>query len=141
MNKKQSLTCQRWCHGPVFFLHQFMRFVLLLLLHHSGKLAIPYDHLFLFLQIMHLVLFNFLKLQGKLIISVDTRIVFWWARDGNKRLPFLRIADLPFVPNIFVAIYFWPIFDCQFLKVVLLMLQQCRNDCVVIGGRWTSCEI
>ena len=112
-----------------------MRFVFLLLLHHSGKLAIPYDHLFLFLQIMHLILFNLLQLQGELIISVDTRIVFWWARDGNKHLPFLRIADLPFVPNIFVAIYFRPIFYRQFRKVVLLVLQHYRDDCVIIDGR------
>ena len=27
------------------------------------------------------------------------------------------------------------IFDCQFLKAVLLVLQQCSKDCVVIGGR------
>ena len=43
---------------PLFFLHQFLRFVLPLLLHHSGKLAIPRDHLFLLLQILYLFLFK-----------------------------------------------------------------------------------
>ena len=33
------------------------------------------------------------------------------------------------------------IFDRQFQKIVLLMLQQCGEDCVVIGGRSTPFEI
>ena len=73
-------------HGPLFFLHQFLRFVLLLLLYHSGKLVIPHDHVFLLLQILHLVLFKSLQRQGELSISGDIRVVLWWARDGNLRL-------------------------------------------------------
>ena len=41
MDEKQSFPCRRWCHGPLLFLHQFLRFVLLLLLHHSGKITTP----------------------------------------------------------------------------------------------------
>ena len=112
LNEKQSLPCWRWWHGLLFFLHRFLRFVLLLLLHHSGKLAITHDHLFLLLQILHLVLFKLLQLQGKLRISGDSRVVFWWDRDGNCRISFLRRADIPFFRNGFVAIYFltyfWP---------------------------------
>ena len=51
-NEKQSLPCQSGCHGPLLFIHQFMIFVLLLLLHNSGKLAIPHDHLLLLLWII-----------------------------------------------------------------------------------------
>ena len=69
LNKKQSPPCWRWWHGPLFFIHRYLRSVLLLLLYHSGKLAIPHDHLFLHLQILHLVLFKSLQLQGKLSIS------------------------------------------------------------------------
>ena len=58
LNKKQSLPCLCWCHGLLFFLHQFLRLVLLFLLHHSGKLAIPHGHLFLLIQILHIVLFK-----------------------------------------------------------------------------------
>ena len=36
------------------------------------------------------------------------------------------------------AIYFWPISDRQFRKVVLLVLQQCGKECIVIDGKWTS---
>ena len=105
------------------------------MLHHSGKIAIPHDHLFLLLQILHLILFNYLQRQGELSIYGYIRGVFWWDRDGNRHLSLLRRADLPFVQNGFVAIYFQPIFVCQFLKVVLLMLQQCGDDCVFISGR------
>ena len=77
-NEKQILPCHSGCHGPLLFIHQFMSFVLLLLLHNSGKLAIPHDHLLLLL---------------------------------------------------------WIIFDRQFRKVVLLVLQQYGKDCVIIGGR------
>ena len=38
LNENQSLLCWRWCHGPLLFLRQFLRFVLLLLWHHSGYL-------------------------------------------------------------------------------------------------------
>ena len=88
MNKNQSLTCRRWFHAPLLFLHKFLRFVLLLLLHNSGKLAISHDSLFFILQIMHLVLFKLLYNKGELSI-------------------FGR-ADLLFVRNRFVAINFWP---------------------------------
>ena len=138
LNKNQSLPCWRWCHGPLFFFHWFLRFVLLLLLHHSGKLAIPRDHL---LQILYLILFKSLQHQGKLSISGDIRVVFWWARDGNRRLSFLGISDLPFVRNGFVTIYFQPIFDCRFRNVVLLVLQQYGEDCVVIPGGSTPFKI
>ena len=116
LSKKQSLPCRRWCRGPLFFLHELQRSVLLLLLHHSGKLAIPHDNLFLLLQIMHLVLFKFLHRQGELSISGDIHFVFWLYRDGNRRLLFLRRSDTPFIRNVFVGIYFWPIFDRQFRK-------------------------
>ena len=140
LNEKQSIPCWSWCHGLLLFLHQFMRFVLLLLLHHSGKLAIPHDHMFLLLHIILRVLFKSLQRQGDLIIWYS-RVVLWLARDGNHWLSFLRRAYLPFVRNVFVAIYFQPIFDHQFRKFVLLMLQQYGEDCVVIGGRSTHFEI
>ena len=114
LNEKQSLPCWRWCHGLLFFLHQFLRFVLILMLHHSGKIAIPYDHLPILLQILHLVLFNSLQRQGELRMSGDSWVVFWWARDGNRRLSLLRRADLPFVQNGFFAIYFRPSVSKQF---------------------------
>ena len=41
---------------------------------------------------------------GKDLLFVQR--VFWWARDGNRRLSFLRRADLPFFQNGFVATYF-----------------------------------
>ena len=37
LNKNQSLPYRRWWHGLLFFLHQFMCLVLLLLLYHSRK--------------------------------------------------------------------------------------------------------
>ena len=88
LNEKQNLPCWRWCRGPLLFLRQFLRFVLLLLFHNSGKLTIPHDHLFVRLQILHLVLLKSLQSQGKLNIS------------GR--------SDLPFVRNDFFAIYFQP---------------------------------
>ena len=112
-----------------------MRLVLLLLLYHSVKIAIPNYHLFLLLQILHLILFKSLKRQGELGISGYGRVVFWWDVYGNRRQSFLKIADLPFVRNGFFVIYFRPIFVRQFRNIVLLVLQQCGNDCVVIGGR------
>ena len=115
--------------------NKFLRLVLLLLLYHSGKIAIPHDHLVLLLQILHLVLFNFVQLQGGMSISGDSCVVFWWARYGNHQLSFLKRADLPSVWNGFVAIYFLPIFVHQFRKFVLLVLQQCGDDCINIGGR------
>ena len=83
-----------------------MRLVLLLLLHNSGKLATPHDHMFLLLHILHLILFKFLQLQDELNISGDIRVVLWWARDGNLHLLFLGRADIPLVRIGFVAIYF-----------------------------------
>ena len=141
MNENQILPCWSWCYGPLLFLHRFLRFVLLLLLHHSGKLAIPHDHMFLLLQILHLVLFKSLQRQGELSISGDSRVVFQWAIDGNCRPSFLGRAGLPFVRNGFVAISFWPIFVCQFRNIFPLVLQQHGDDCVIIGGRWTPFEI
>ena len=138
LNENQSLPCRRWCHGPLFFLHKCMHFVLLLLLHHSGKLAIPYDHMFLLLQFLHLVLFKLLQRKCELSISVYSRVVFWLAIYGNRHLSFLGRADLPFFWNGFVEIYFQPIFDCQFRKVVLLLLQKCGKDCVVFSGSSTT---
>ena len=136
LNNNQSLPCQRWWHGTQFFLHRFLRLFLLFLLCHSGKIAIPHYHMFLLLQILHLILFDSPQRQRELSISVDSRVVFWWARYGNICLSFLKRADPPFVWDRFVAIYFWPIFVRQFRKVVLLVLQQCGNDCVIISGRW-----
>ena len=48
-------------------------------------------------------------------------------------------ADLPFLWN--VLVYFRPIFDRQFRKVLLAMLQQCDEDCIVIGGSSTHFKI
>ena len=87
LNEKQILPFRHWCRGPLLFIHQFLHFVLLLLLHNSGKLDIPHDNMFLLLHILHLLLFKSLQYQGKLSIS------------GR--------SDLPFVWNGFVAIYFW----------------------------------
>ena len=141
MKNNQIIPCRRWWNGLMFFIHRFMRLVLLLMLYHSGKIAITHYHLFLLLHILHLILFKLLQRQGSLSISGDSRVVFWWARDGNRRLSLLKRADLPFVRNRFFAIYFWPIFVRQFRKFVLLVLQQCGDDCVVIGGRWTPFDI
>ena len=83
--------------------------VLLFLFHHSGKLVMPYDHLFLLLHIMHPVLFKLILSQGGLIIYGDIRIVFWWLPiDENLHLSFLSRVDLPSVQNRFVVIYFRP---------------------------------
>ena len=141
LNNNQSLTCQSWWHGLLLFLHKFLRFVLLLLLHYSGKIAIPHYHMFLLIQILHLVLFKLLQRQGELSISGDIHVVFWWARYVNCRLSFLKRSDLPFVRNGSVAIYFWPIFVRRFRKFILLVMQQCGDDCVFISGRWTPFNI
>ena len=37
LKKNQGLPCWSWWHSPLFFIHQFMRLFLLLLLYHSGK--------------------------------------------------------------------------------------------------------
>ena len=87
-----------------YFSIYFLRLVIFLLLYHSGKIAIPHYHLFLLLEILHLVLFKSLQRQDELSISGDSRVVFWWARDGNRCLSFLKRADLPFVRNRFVAV-------------------------------------
>ena len=88
LNEKQSLPCRCWCHGQLLFINIFLRFFLLLLLHHSGKIAIPRDHLFLLLQILHLVLFKSLHRQVDMSIYGDRRVVLWWDIDGNLRLSF-----------------------------------------------------
>ena len=141
LNKNQSLTCRCWWHGLMFFLHRFQCFVLLLLLYHSGKLAIPHYHMFLLLQIMHLVLFKSLQHQGEMSIYGDSCVVFWWAIDGNLHLSFMKRADVLFVQNRFVAIYFWPISVRQLRKNFLLVLKQYVDYCVVISGRWTPFNI
>ena len=41
----------------------------------------------------------------------------------------------------FLRSILWPIFGCQFQKVFLVVLQQCGEYCVVIGGRSTPFEI
>ena len=66
---------------PLFFLHQFIVFVHLLMFRNFGELDNPHDHLFFLLKI---------------------------------------------------------IFDRKFRKVVLLVLQQCGEDCVIVGGRSKS---
>ena len=96
LNEKQSFHCRNWWHGPLLFLHQFTSFVLLLMLHQSGKLAIPHDRVFLLIQILHLVLFKSLQRQGEMRISRDNCVVFWLDREGNCRLSLLRIANLLF---------------------------------------------
>ena len=101
LNNNQIPPPWRWWRGLMFFLHRFMRLVLHLMLYHSGKLTIPQDHVLLLLQILHLFLFKSLQRQSDLRISGDSRVVFWCARDGNRRLSFLRRADLPFVRNVF----------------------------------------
>ena len=141
LNKNQSLPCRRWLYGPMYFLNLFLRLVLLLLLYHSVKISIPHYHMFLLLHILHLFLFKLLQSLGEMSISGDSHVVLWWARDGNRRISFLKRADLPFVLNRFVAIYFWPISVHQFWNVVLLVLQQCGDGCVIIGGRSTPFEI
>ena len=137
LNNNQSLTCWRWWHAPLFFLHQFLRLFLFLLLYHSGKLTIPHYHLFLLLHILHLVLFKLLQSQGELSIYGDSCVIFWWDIYGNHRLSFLKRADIPFVQNIFFAIYFWPIFFvsfkklsswcCNYAEMILLLLVTGEN--------------
>ena len=105
----------------------FYDFVLLLLLNHSSKLAIPNDNMFLLLKILQLFLFKSLQIQGELRISEDIRVVFWWARDGNSRLSFLRRADRPFFRNGFVAIYFWPSFSKSCLPRAATMRRRLRR--------------
>ena len=105
-SKPPLLALMSW---PAIFLFQFLQFVLLLLLHHSGKLAIPHDYMLLLLQILHLFLIKSLQRQGGLIVSEDIRVFFWWARYRNICLSFLRRAYLLFFWNEFVAIYFWPV--------------------------------
>ena len=141
LNNNKIHPWRSWCHRLLFFLHRFLRSVLLLRFHHSGKIAIPNDIVFFFLQIIHLVLLKLPQRQGDLGISGYIHVLLWWARYGNLRLSFLRRSDLPFVQNRFVAIYFRPIFDRQFQKVILLVLQQCGEDSVIIGVRWNFFEI
>ena len=136
LNKNQILPCWRWLHGLLLFLHRFMHLVFLVMLYHSGRIAIPNYHMFLLLQIMHPVLFKSLQRQGELIISGDSHLVFWWDRYGNLCVSFLNRADLKTFRNVSVAIYFWPIFVCQFWKIFLLVLQKFGDDFVIIGGRW-----
>ena len=141
LNKNQSLPCRSWLQGPLLFLHQFLHLVLILMLHNSGKITIPHYHMLLLIQILHVVLFKSLQCRGQLSIFWDSCIVFCWYRDGSRRLSSPNRSDLPFVRNGFVAIYFWHISVRQLQIIVLLVMQQCGNDCVVIGGRWTPFEI
>ena len=109
LNEKQILPCWHWCHGPLLFLNRFLRFVLLLLLHNSDKLAIPNDHLLLRLQVLQLFLFKSLQRQGELSIS------------GR--------ADLPFVQNGYFAIYFWPSVSKSFPPCAVTMRRGLRHFC------------
>ena len=84
LNKKQSRPCRHLCPGLLLFLNHFFCFFLLLLLNHSGKLAIPHDHILLLVQNIHCVLFNSMQDQVNMSISVDIHIVFWWAIYGNR---------------------------------------------------------
>ena len=111
LNEKHSLPCWRWCHVPLCFLHRFLRFVLLLMWYRSVKLAIPHYYMFLLLKIIHLVLFNSLQHQGDLVIS-------------GKLIYHLFVTDL-----------LQSIFDRHFRKFVLLVLQNFREDCVVVCVR------
>ena len=130
LNDNQILPCWRWCHVPLLFLHIFLRFVLLLLLHHSGKLAIPHDHLIFLLYILNLVLFKSMQVQGELSIPVDSHVFFWWDIDGNHT--YHSWGEL--IYHFFGTDLLQSIFDRQFQKVVLLVLKKCGEDCVVIGG-------
>ena len=94
-----------------FFLHRFLRFVIIFMLHKIVKIDIPHDNFFLLLHIIHPFLFKLLQHQGDLTIS------------GRANLPFFG-TDL-----------LWYIFDCQFWKIVLILLQQWREDCILIGIR------
>ena len=109
-NNKQSLPCRRWYRGPLLFIHLFLRFVLLLLLNNSGKLAILHNHLLLLLQIIHFALFKFCSAKAS------------------------RASMGELIYHLFGTDLLWSIFDRQFRKVVLLMLQQYSKDCVVAGG-------
>ena len=134
LNNNQSPPCQSWCHGLMFFIHKFLRFFLLLLLQHRGKLTITHDHLFLLLQIIHLLLFKLLHHKGELSISGDICVVFWWDRDGNSDYNFC--GEL--IYHLFGMDLLRSIFDRQFRKVVLLMLQQCGNTLTSYMGRWCA---
>ena len=137
LNEKQSFPCWSWCHGPLLFIHQFLRFVLLLILHYSRKIVIPNYHLLLLLQVLHPVLFKSLQLQGELGISGDRRVVLWRARDGNRR----HNSWGYMIYHLFGTDMLQSILNRQFQKVVLLVLQQCSKDWVVIGGRSTTFDI
>ena len=124
-----------WFNNAVMIVLLLARWLFLLfLLYHISKSVTPRYHMFLLLHILHLFLFKSLQRQGELSIYADGHIIFWWDRDGNYRLSFLKRADLPFVRNIFFAIHFWPIFICQFRKVVLFVIQQCSDD---YPGQWS----
>ena len=93
----------------LLFLNQFMCFFLLFILHHSEKLAMSHYYLLLLLQILHRVLFKSLQHKGELSISGDSRIVFWWDRDGNHAYHFW--GDLIhhfFGTNVLRSVYFCP---------------------------------
>ena len=130
LNKNKSLPFRRWLRGLVLFLCQFMRLVLLFLLYHSGKIAIPHYHLFLFLQIPHLVLFKSLQRQGDMSISRDSRVVFWCDRYGNLRLSVLKRADLKFVRNGFLRSTFDLFLSVSFEK----LSSWCCNNAAMIAS-------
>ena len=146
MNKKQSLLSWCWCHGPVLFLHQFLWFFLSLLLHHSGKLAIPHNHLLLLLHILHLVLFKYLQRQANLSISGDIRIVFWWDRDDNRA--YHLWGDL--IYHLFGTDLLRYIFDRQFQKIysfwcknatrIVFLSVAGRNPSLMDGFIWVACH-
>ena len=133
LNEKQSLPCRHWCHGPMFFLRWFMCLVLLLLLHHSGKLSITHEHMFLLIQILNLVLSKSMQRQGELSISGDSLIFLWWLKMAIAA--YHSWGEL--IHHLFGTDLLRSIFDRQFQNFVLLVLQKCGDDCVVIGGMST----
>ena len=106
MNEKQRIPCRYWCHGTLFFLHKFLRFVLLLMLENSGKLTIIHDNLFPLFQTLHL---------------------FRCSANASWE----SMGDL--IYHFFGTDLLRSIFDQNFRKVVLLMLQKCSYYCVVLG--------
>ena len=132
LNKKQIPNCLIWCHGPLFFIHRFLSFVLLLLMYHIGKLAIPCDRMLLLIQIMRLIIFKSLQHKGELRISGDSRVVFWWDRDGNCTYHFLG----EMVNHFFGTDLLRSIFGRQLQKVVLLVLQQFVNPLTLYMAIW-----
>ena len=99
------------------------------MLHHSGKLTIPHDDLFLFLQILNLVLFKSLQRQGDMSIPGYSCDGFWQGRYGNRCLSFLRRADLTF---------FLELICCHLFSTI--SIENLSSSCW-IGGSSTPSDI